>query len=191
MSFKGFVSACIMLLSCAAFSSSLHAGLSYFLVAERPGVTVHGDSFVVPLSDPTHVAHARDLIARGPDVAGESILFAGIAAGSGEGVNRDLLAPNQHEWNWHVTNVNGFGDVGIEILDGWPGYVDQHLDEWIQQTNGQVGFWNYTIVQELPNYDPARPPVVPSPASVWSGGIVLVGMGVWRWRAAKARLAVH
>src|SRR2546430_13543232 len=41
----------------------------YFLIAERSGVAAHHDSFVVPLSDPELIAHARDVIARGPEQA--------------------------------------------------------------------------------------------------------------------------
>ena len=54
----------------------------YFLVAETPGTEKHRDSFVVGLEDPLLVAHARDLIARGPAEAGDAILVASIAAGA-------------------------------------------------------------------------------------------------------------
>jgi hypothetical protein len=126
------------------------AELIYFRVAERPGNEVHHDSFVVPISDPADISHARDLISKGPEQAGATILFADIVAGA-DG-NRDLLSPDQHLWNWHVTKVTGFGDFGIELLDGWPTFVEQDVAGWIKNTNGRIGFWNYTIVSELRDF---------------------------------------
>jgi hypothetical protein len=170
------------------------AGISYFLVAERPGQAVHHDSFVVPISDAGQIAHARDLIARGPENAGGSILFATIAAGSGDGVNRDLLSPDLHEWNWHVTNVSGFNDMGIEILDGWPTYVHEHRDTWLNQTGGNIGFWNYTVVKEIPNYDPQHPRAtpVPLPPAAMAGGITLVAMAAgFAFFQRRARMAAE
>ena len=175
---------------CALFSPAAQAGVTYFLVAERPGTPdPHNDSFVIPLDDADHVAHARDLIARGPDAAGEAIVFAEIARGSGGGINRDLLDPAKPEWNWHVTDVTGFGDFGIEILDGWPTYLGENLDQWLDETGPNIGFWGYTVTQELPGYGPgdgANPPsAVPLPPAVLVGGMLLGGMAVNRWRAAR------
>jgi hypothetical protein len=139
---------------------------TYFLFAERAGTQSLHDSFVVPLTDPDQVAHARDIIARGPDVAGEPIVFASIARRS-DHINRNLLTNGQPEWNWHVTGVSGFGDVGIELLDGSPTYVSQHLDTWLRETSGHIGFWNYTVSKELPGYPDRVPPIpVPLPAAV-------------------------
>src|SRR4051812_47130841 len=104
---------------CSMLPASAQAGLTYFMVAERPGTEEHHDSFVIGLSDESHISHARDLIANGADQAGAPILFAHIAPGS-DGINRDLLSPTQHQWGWHVDQVNGFGDFGIELVDGWP-----------------------------------------------------------------------
>ena len=124
---------------------------NYFLVAELPGHVVHHDSFVIPLTGSQLVAHARDLIARGPG-AGGKIVFAEIVAGA-DGVNRDLRSADQRPWSWHVTQVTGFGDVGAELYDGWPGEVENDVAGWIQNTGGKIGFWTYTVVAELP---PAR-----------------------------------
>src|SRR5687767_9069464 len=87
------------------------AATTYFLVAERPGEEFHRDSFVLPLTESDDISHARELLSLGPDRAGASIAFAKIAAGA-DGINRDLLAPDQHEWSWHVTEFEGFGDIG-------------------------------------------------------------------------------
>lgn len=170
------------------WGSTAQAGVSYFLVAERPGAVEHGDSFVVGLTDDQHIAHARDLIARGPEEAGAPILFAHIAPGA-DGINRDLLSPDQRQWNWHIDSVEGFGDMGIELVDGWPTFVEQDVQGWIDNTQGNIGFWSYTIVQELPGYPAVVPPAtaVPLPAGVW-GGLALMGMigarGWWSRRAA-------
>jgi hypothetical protein len=151
------------------------AGVTYFEVAEPAGRATHHDSYVLPLTRPDDVQHARDLIARGPEEAGASIVFAGIAPGA-DGINRNLLAPAQPEWSWHVTDFNGFGDLGIELLDGWPTHVEQHVSQWMQETKGEVGFWSYTIVRELPA--PGRPPtVVPLPPALPLGGAMLLGLG--------------
>ena len=154
------------------------AATTYFLVAERPGQAVNGDSFVLPLTESADVSHARDLISLGPDNAGAPIAFARIAAGT-DGINRDLLAPDQHDWSWHVTEFQGFGDVGIEILDGWPSYVEQNRDTWLRETNSSIGFWSYTVVRELPNYPAVVPPppanAIPLPAAFPIGAITLAG----------------
>lgn len=119
-----------------------------FLVAELPGQATHGDSYVLELEDPAAIAHARALIAMGP-AAGETIVFARIAPGA-DGVNRDWLAPGRPAWSWHVVEFVGFGDLGIEIYDGWPSFVENDVAGWIANTEGVIGFWSYTIVAELP-----------------------------------------
>ncbi len=173
------------------------AAPTYFLVAEPDFAQVHGDSFVLPLTDPDHIAHARDLILRGPEKAGEPIVFAEIGAGSGNGINRDLRDPAESLWNWHVTGVHGFGDMGIELLDGWPTYVAQNRASWFSNTGavpetGRIGFWSYTVVAELPSHSPIPPAaMIPLPSGL-SGGIITVGLiGVgWAYRRyRKARVA--
>lgn len=140
----------------------VYAAPVYFLVAELPGQELHRDSFVVGLEDPQHIAHARDLIARGPDLAGDPILVATIAPGA-DGLNRDYRAPNLPPWNWHVVGVDGFFGTTAEILDGWPTFVEDDVSGWIANTQGKIGFWSYTVVEEL---------AVPEPS-----GLLLAGLG--------------
>jgi hypothetical protein len=121
-----------------------------FLVGEI-GEPIHHDSYVLPLSDPAAIAHARELISAGP-AAGAPIVVAKIAKGA-NGINRNALAPGSPPWSWHVTEFEGFADNTIEILDGWPTFIEQDVDGWIQNTNGYVGFWEYTVVAELPPGD--------------------------------------
>jgi hypothetical protein len=135
----------------STFATTLHFGIAYcetirFVVAEVE--PFHGDSYVLPLSDPSAIAHARQLIAQGRD-AGPSIVSAKIAKGA-NGINRDVLAGGAPVWSWHVTEFEGFYDNTIEILDGWPTYVEGDVDGWIANTNGgYIGFWTYTVTAEL------------------------------------------
>src|SRR5690606_3978077 len=91
----------------AAFSVSARAETVWFEVAEIDAE--RNQSFLVPLSDPEHIAHARALIANGgrPSDSLGGILLARIEAG-GDGFNRDLRDPDQRLWRWHVAEVDGF-----------------------------------------------------------------------------------
>lgn len=167
-----FARAIAMLAVCAP----ARAGTSYFLVAEKPGQVFHHDSFVLPLTQSADVSHARDLIAEGPDKAGASIVVADIAAGA-DGINRDLLSSNQRPWSWHITQFKNFADFGIEILDGWPSFVEQDVPGWIKNTRGSIGFWNYTVVRELKDYPSqpptGQPPSVPLPPATGQAAVLL------------------
>ena len=166
-------------------TATAHAGPVYFVVAEPAGQVHNGDSFVLALEDPLDIAHARDLIARGPQVAGASIVFAEIVAGS-DGINRDVLAAGEPLWSWHVSKFEGFGDIGIELTDGWPSFVEQDVASWIANTSsnqsdpnepGHIGFWSYPVVAELGTAGGgAAPPAVPLPAAVYAGGLTLVAV---------------
>lgn len=119
----------------------------HFVVSEIDHGAGHDDSYVLPLTAAADVAHARALIAQGPAI-GSSIVVAQVASGS-DGVNRDVLAPGEPLWSWHVDRFFGFADVTAEILDGWPSFVEQDVVGWIDNTDGYIGFWNYTITAEL------------------------------------------
>ena len=126
-----------------------NAATNYFLVAERPDDVTYNDSFVIPLTNALHIAHARDLIARGAETAGSAIVFADIVPGANN-LNRDLRRADAGIWSWHVTHVTGFGDFGVELYDAWPTYVESNVEGWMQNTGGKIGFWRYTVVSELP-----------------------------------------
>lgn len=174
------VFACVGLLT-----STASAGTAYFVVAERPEVAEHRDSYVLPLSDPDHIAHARDLIRRGPEAAGEPIVVAKISPGA-DGINRDHLAVGAPEWNWHVSDVEGFADFTIELIDANPTYVRQNLSEWIDDTGGSIGFWSYTVVSELrsPGAPGSPPQPIPLPAALPVGltGLAIAGLAGVRVR---------
>ena len=125
---------------------SVNGETIYFLVAEK-GSPTHGDSYVLALTEPNDINHARDLVEFGPGI-GQSIIAADIAAGA-DGINRSFSSPAKAPWNWHVTNFVSFADITAEIYDGWPGLVQNDVQWWINNTGGQIGFWDYTIVAEL------------------------------------------
>jgi hypothetical protein len=154
--------------------SSAAAGKIEFTVAEIPGSVTHGDSYVIAIDESRAdlIAHARalvDWVAEGGDPEtspGGTIVVAPIAEGA-DGFNRDVLAPGEPLWNWHVVGNPEFADNTIEILDGWPTFVGDDVPGWIANTNGHVGFWNYTIVAEIGR-------LIPEPSSI---GIVAIAAG--------------
>jgi len=163
--------------------TAARAGTTYFAVAERQGVEEHHDSFVLPLSNPSDVLHARDLIARGPDVAGAPIVFASVVAGA-DGINRNTLAAGQPLWHWHVSEFEGFGDIGIELTDGNPTLLEEDVQGWIENTRrspdgdvGHIGFWNYTVVAEVDG-----PAAVPLPPGVGTGAVGLLAVVIAHFR---------
>src|SRR5262249_23943219 len=123
-----------------------HAEL--FLVAEWPGREFRHDTYVLPLSDPIAIGHARKLIECGPEEAGQPIVVARIVAGA-DGINRTYRDPDAPPWSWHVVEFVDFADATIEILAGGPSMVELDVEGWIENTHGLVGFWSYTVVEEL------------------------------------------
>lgn len=123
----------------------------YFKVGEiTPG---NGESFIIGLTDPADITYARKLI-EDPDSTPDKILSARIVPQTGdeEVLNRDVN--NNKIWSWRIDEFDGFVFNTIEILDGWPGYVEEDLKRWFQNTTGSdefgyIGFWNYTIVEEI------------------------------------------
>lgn len=150
---KGFSIAGRLLLSLVAtlltgtVAMAADGDLVWFVVAERNTV-VHGDSYLLPLRDPAHVAQARQLLAEGPGGSVGSIANVRIAKGA-DGYNRNIRAAGAPLWNWHVTEFEGFSDIAIELCDGWPSFIEENVDAFIANTNNQVCFWSYTIVEEL------------------------------------------
>jgi hypothetical protein len=126
------------------------AQLVYFLVGPLyPGIET--DSYVLPVSRPEGIAHARDLIIRGWLVNGEPnqpIAIARIAAGK-DGINRDFLAPDRHEWSWHVVEFLGFSDLTVPEWSGSPTDVERDVSGFIQNSEGRIGFAFYTVTAEL------------------------------------------
>lgn len=164
----------------AALVTAASAARIEFGLAELPGSDGNGDSFVVAIdeSQAELIAHARALIdwvesGSNPETSpGATILAADMAAGP-DGINRNFLAPGEPLWSWHVVGTPEFADFTIEIVDGWPSYVEQDVQGWIANTNAAIGFWSYTVVAELGR-------VVPEPASIGLILLALTSCGVWR-----------
>ena len=132
-------------------SSTVCAETVYFLVGEIFDPPYLNNSYVLPLTDPYDIAHARDLIEYGSGI-GEAIVVASIDhwdPNNGINTNRDYLQPGIPAWSWYVTEFGGFADFTIEILDGDPSAVEDDVEWWIQNTGGLIGFWSYTVVAEL------------------------------------------
>jgi hypothetical protein len=122
----------------------------HFLVGE---ISVeHYDSYVLGLSDPADIAHARDLIRLGPDAAGETIVVAKAAMGR-DGINRNYVIPGAPLWSWHVAEFISFADTTAEILDAGPRNLGNYEDDPEYSCCKMMGFWNYTVVAEFPRGD--------------------------------------
>ncbi len=121
----------------------------YFVVSDPEGD--HGDSYILPLQDLSDIAHARALIAD-PENTDRHIAVARIRRGAGNPPNRNLEGDGE-AWSWHVSDFVGFADFTAEIYDGWPGYVEDNLDAWMDNTDGTIGFWSYTVTEELEPVD--------------------------------------
>jgi hypothetical protein len=137
-----------------------------FVVGNVPGSVSHQDAYTLVLTSPTDIAAARAIVAD-PGGAGADarIVVAHIAAGA-DGVNRNHAVAGAPPWSWHLTAFEGFSGLTAEIYDGWPRYVESDVDSWIANTQGVIGFWNYTVVAEL-----ASVPVAPcGPADIGATG---------------------
>jgi hypothetical protein len=138
---KPLIAALVLLLAAAPAGARV-----WFEVAE---IENHrNQSFLLPLDDPDDIAQARSLIAQGPGGSVGSIVTARIEAG-GDGFNRDVRAPQQSLWSWRIVEFEGFADLAIELCDGWPGWVEEYPQAFIDNTGGRICFWGYTVVAEL------------------------------------------
>jgi hypothetical protein len=131
-----------LLVFCSVFTQ---AETVYFLVADFDPA-YRTDSYVLPLTDPNHIAHARDLIASGPG-AGQPWVMIQLACGA-DNINRDHLSSIKHPWNWHITGFNGFTDTLPGGYYGIPSTIHRTclLTAATQAANG---FNSYTVIAEL------------------------------------------
>jgi hypothetical protein len=149
-----------------------------FLVAEPPGSVFHGDSYVLVLEADADIAHARALVAAAP-LPAATIAVATIAEGA-DGVNRDHRAAGAPAWSWHLTAFTEFAESTIELCDGWPGFVEEDVATWIENTEGTICFWTYTVVEELP--EPG------APALLAAGAALLLALRLKRWPRGRDTL---
>lgn len=116
------------------------------------------DSYILPLTAYDDIRHARDIIRIGST---EKICVCEITQGA-DGVNRNYIAPGQPLWSWHVSAFQGFAQTTAEILDGNPTQVEQNPGVWFDANGiGHIGFWAYTVTQELGPGPSTTPPPTP------------------------------
>jgi len=111
------------------------------------------ESFILELTHLDEIVQARQIIANPHDVP-DKIILAKIVRqdGSEPYLNKDLN--NDMIWSWRIDSFEGFVGSSIEILDGRPGYIEEDLDRWFQNTggdenHGHIGLWGYTVVAEV------------------------------------------
>lgn len=127
-----------------------------FLVGEYPSQKLHNDSYVIVIDDANGplISHARTLAAwveAGEPEASmpdDRIVVTEIQPGSND-INRNWLVPHAQPWSWHAVGEPSFVGSTIEILDGWPTFIEDDVPGWMANTNGYVGFWGYTVIREL------------------------------------------
>ncbi|MBE1582115.1 calmodulin-binding protein [Nonomuraea angiospora] len=103
---------------------------------------ITGERFVVQLTDPEKIAHARELL-------------AGVTSDQPHLIGRIVKRPVPYNprWSYHYDpNTVSFFDVAIEVCDATIPYVEDHLDEaggaflpglyWCP--------WTSRLVRELP-----------------------------------------
>lgn len=99
-------------------------------------IGVADETFVVRITDPDEIAVADSLVRTGD----RSIVMGDVVRGDG-GFN----AP----YGWHLDpETVGFHDATTEVCDARPSYVEDHLDEWVDDV-GTYCPWNAAVEARL------------------------------------------
>ncbi len=99
-------------------------------------INVGGESFRLRLDDPQAIAHAEKLMA----ARRIGVIMGELAAGDG-GFNGP--------YSWHLIPASfQTPDVAIEVCDGVPSYVEEHLQEWLEKI-GTYCPWSARISARL------------------------------------------
>jgi len=147
--FKG---AFLLLISAIGLAHGMAGEVIYFLVGPLSG-NVAEASMVIPVSKQEHIAHARDLIFRGPIVDGEpNRPFPVVRVRGGKnGINRNYLDPRLPEWSWHVDEVLDFADYAAEVIVMNPTALETGVD-WSKDDGTVTSVWAFvwhTVTREL------------------------------------------
>ena len=142
----------LLLISAIGLAHGMAGEVIYFLVGPLSG-NVAEASMVIPVSKPEHIAHARELIVRGPIVDGEPNrpFPVGKVRSGKNGINRNYLDPSLPEWSWHVEEVLDFADVVAEILVITPNELEFGVD-WSKDDGTATSVWGFiahTVTREL------------------------------------------
>jgi len=99
----------------------------------------HGERFKLRTSNPALIEQARAELEKPMK---ERILHpTGTVVRGDGGVN----AP----WSWSLDERDwSLAQISAEVCDGWPGYVEEHLDEWIASP-GSFCPWQSRLEKEL------------------------------------------
>jgi hypothetical protein len=131
------VLAALALLAACGHSGSAEpepAGVATFQILHP----THDERFLLRTSNPEVIARARAELAK---PFAERTLFPSGALVRGSGYN----AP----WSWHLAEDRwNLVEMSMEVCDAWPGYIEEHLDEWL----GQVGSfcpWSSRVEREI------------------------------------------
>ncbi|MFV1885137.1 MAG: hypothetical protein ACMZ7B_11665 [Balneola sp.] len=124
---------------------------TFFKIAENNSPT--SESFILALTDSSQIEHARKIISD-PDNTTDRIILAKIVAQNGLEDYQNIDVNNKIAWSWRIDEFIGFVFTTIEIYDGWPGYIEEDLQRWFQNTSdepnsGIIGFWGFSVVEEI------------------------------------------
>lgn len=148
--------AMIFILSAGMFVAGpvLHADTVYFLCFERPDQKNDLTSFVLPLTRPEDIEHARRIASGEFDgtCCHMPIPVVRIARGR-DGINRNLLAVGAPQWSWHVAEFLNWTDGVGGISAGSPIRVEQQMDFFLKNRRpkdlGVVAFLDHQPRLEL------------------------------------------
>ena len=122
----------------------------YFQVSETGTNKIHNDSYILPIakSDTSNLRIARALINEFENTT-TRIIVGKIKKGKAQCdfLNKDLVGGKI--WSWHVSEFNGFAELSTEVCDAWPTYIENNLDTWISELDGDICFWGYTVTKEI------------------------------------------
>ena len=143
----------IALIACKDNSTNqeLVTEVTFFKVGETD--STHGESFILALEKTEDIEKARSII-NDPENAAEKIISAKIVPQKGDEEYKNQDLNDGTIWSWRIEEFQGFSFNTIEILDGWPGYIEEDLNRWFLNTSGDtthgfIGFWGYTIIEEI------------------------------------------
>ncbi len=112
-----------------------------------------GESFIIALKDSLQIEQARKIISE-PNNVSDKIILAKIIPQDGTEDYQNIDLNTNTTWSWRVDEFISFVFTTIEIYDGWPGYIEDDLNRWFQNTSddpnsGIIGFWGFTVLEEI------------------------------------------
>ncbi|MHC4474579.1 MAG: BP74-related protein [Planctomycetota bacterium] len=140
---KSIISITLVVLAVAT-TAQAESETVYFLVSKFLW-GCDGYGYVLPLTEPADIEHARVLCCSGPFPGGpEPIVIAKIRLHvHGININRNYCHPSAPSWSWYVSEFLGFAHSAPEICDG------AIIGDWPSLAPTTICFWSYTVVEEL------------------------------------------